>query len=107
VTVRCYDFLITHTETAVHVRWLTPVDYGSRHFVRELEAEFDGLHGVETVDMRKYSAVLTVATHVRTAAQVAEDVREVLESPNVRTTFRFAFGDAELKVDLIGRVVRL
>lgn len=103
------DFLINYTDRIVQVRWLQP--FGKLHFslLRDLQEDFEAIQGVEEVELKKYSAVLLIAPHVTTAAQVAYEVEGLLrDDPNLQHHFNFFFGpNPSVSVTNVGPVLVL
>lgn len=98
-------FMVEHDEDTVTVRWLVHLGQEQYGLARTLETEFDGIRGVESVCMRRYSALLRVANHVAFPSSVATAVVEVLYGKNVGADLRFLYKDPQVDVVLNGQPV--
>lgn len=99
-------FMITSPrQDVVLVRWLERLAKPGTGLYRMLSEEIEELDGVESVVMNRYSAVITVASHVRSEWTVAEEIAELIEHDEaIREEFfrRFGgFAEVEIVYDVV------
>jgi len=73
------EVLSNHNTSTVVLRWTKTLP---KHSDRELYDVLEGIAGVESVHLRRYSAELTYAVHVTTADKLIETIRELLDEQN-------------------------
>lgn len=86
----------TPASDEVKVRWTRRMDHAQRPVLLQLAEQIENLDGVEEVALRRYSALIKIATHVVTVETLMQQIGEVftdedfIHSPAVRLSeFRF------------------
>lgn len=89
----------------VSVRWLVPLDRVAGGVYRALKETLEDIRGVESVQVRRYSAEVEVAAHVATPKEVAEAIVQALsdEASEFQYALRFSVMEPEIKIDNAGR----
>lgn len=80
------------------LRWEEDIDAPEGTAYRRLFSELSQLHGVEHVDMRRYSAVLTYAPHVVDSSTLAEAIARAILDTGLKEEFKADFGFDEVRV---------
>lgn len=98
------QYLITHNDATVQVRWLHPFTKAQYGYQRDLQQEFEDIPGVEHVSMNKYAATLFIAGHVTTPHAVALAARDVFSDDNITFHHRMHFPGCRVEVDVLRTV---